>query len=222
MAKFNRQTRFNVWYAFIAILGIFFIRDVLVSVWEVEQIPYSEFQELLIEGRIEKLQVSENQIQGSFKSPSPGAPSRFVTVRISPEFAKELSQYGVEYRGIVESSILRDVLSWIVPTLLFFGIWMILMRRFAEQGGIGGGLVSVGKSKAKIYLEEETKVTFNDVAGLDEVREELEEIVGFLKEPERFGRLGGRLPKGILLVGPPGTGKTLLAKAVAGEAKVPF
>ena len=109
-----------------------------------------------------------------------------------------------------------------LPALVFYLLWMFFVRRMAQQGGMGGGLLSIGKSRAKVYIETDTKTTFADVAGVDEAKEELREVVGFLKDPMRFNRLGGRIPKGVLLVGPPGTGKTLLARAVAGEAGVPF
>jgi cell division protease FtsH len=122
----------------------------------------------------------------------------------------------------IESPFLRDLLSWVMPVLLFVALWWYLGKRFAESQGLGGGLMSIGKSKAKIYVEADTGVTFDDVAGVDEAKDELREVVDFLKSPADYGRLGGRMPKGVLLVGPPGTGKTLLAKAVAGEAKVPF
>jgi len=129
----------------------------------------------------------------------------------------------VKFRGVVENTFFRDLLSWIVPALVFFALWAFLIRRMAErQGGLGGGFMSLGKSKAKVYVETDTRTTFADVAGVDEAKGELEEVVGFLKDPKRHSRLGGRAPKGVLLVGPPGTGKTLLARAVAGEAGVPF
>jgi cell division protease FtsH len=118
--------------------------------------------------------------------------------------------------------LLRDILSWVLPVVVFFGLWMFVFRKIAEKQGFGGGFMTVGKSKAKVYVETDTKVTFADVAGVDEAKAELEEIVDFLKDPQKHGRLGGRMPKGVLLVGPPGTGKTLLARAVAGEAGVPF
>src|SRR4030095_2131425 len=139
--------------------------------------------------------------------------------------AGELEKYGVTYRGATESGLgvlLRNILSWVLPVVVFFGLWMFVFRTISEKHGVGGGFMTVGKSKAKVYVETDTKVTFADVAGVDEAKAELQEIVHFLKDPKKYGRLGGRMPKGVLLVGPPGTGKTLLAKAVAGEAKVPF
>jgi cell division protease FtsH len=136
--------------------------------------------------------------------------------------AKDLGQYDVKFNGVIESTFLRDILSWVLPALVFVGIWLLAMRKFAEKQGLGGGFLSVGKSKAKIYVETDTKLSFDDVAGVDEAKAELQEVVGFLKDPKEFGRLGGRMPRGVLLVGPPGTGKTMLARAVAGEAGVPF
>ena len=174
------------------------------------------------EGKIATVGVSDRFIQGSLKEPLPGGQKQFVTTRVDPEFAGELDKYGVRYTGQIESTFLRDLLSWVMPVLLFVGLWWYLGKRFAELQGLGSGLMSIGKSKAKIYVEADTGVTFEDVAGVDEAKDELREVVDFLKSPADYGRLGGRMPKGVLLVGPPGTGKTLLAKAVAGEAKVPF
>ena len=145
-----------------------------------------------------------------------------MTTRVDPGLADELTKYGVRYSAQVEQTFLRDLLSWILPVLIFVGVWYFLFRRIAEKQGLGGGFMTVGKSKAKVYMERDTAVTFDDVAGVDEAKVELVEIVTFLKEPEAYGRLGARVPKGVLLVGPPGTGKTLLARAVAGEARVPF
>ena len=154
------------------------------------------------------------------KEAQPDGVKDFVTTRVDPELAQSLDKHGVVYTGAIESTWLRDLLSWIVPAIFFVGIWMFAIRRMG-QGGLGG-LMAIGKSRAKVYVEKETKVTFADVAGVDEAKEELVEIVNFLKNPQSYGRLGGRSPKGVLLVGPPGTGKTLLARAVAGEAGVPF
>src|SRR5882757_4878257 len=218
----TNQTRFNVGYAIAAIFLMFMIQYAVSVANQIAPIPYSDFQRLLHEGKIATVGVSDRFIQGSLKEPLPGGQKHFVTTRVDPQFAGELDKYGVRYTGQIESTFLRDLLSWVMPTLLFVGLWWYLGRRFAESQGFGGGLMSIGKSKAKIYVEADTGVTFEDVAGVDEAKDELREVVDFLKNPADYGRLGGRMPKGVLLVGPPGTGKTLLAKAVAGEAKVPF
>src|SRR5437762_10164469 len=218
----TQNIRFNIGFA-IAAFGLLLLIQYFVSVAnQVAPIPYSQFQQLLHDRKIASVGVSDRFIQGSLKEPLPGGQKQFVTTRVDPEFANDLDKYGVSYTGQIESTFLRDLLSWIVPVLLFMGVWWELGRRFAQSQGFGGGLMSIGKSKAKIYVESDTGVTFDDVAGVDEAKDELREVVEFLKSPKDYGRLGGRMPKGVLLVGPPGTGKTLLAKAVAGEAKVPF
>jgi cell division protease FtsH len=215
----NKQTRFHIVYAIIAFVGILLVQYVVQVTRQVATIPYSQFEQLLQEGKVASVGISDRFIQGTLKEPLPGGQKQFVTTRVDPDFSAQLQKYGVTYTGQVESTLLRDVLSWIVPLLLFVGVWWYLGRRAAA--GVGG-LMAIGKSKAKIYVESDTGVTFKDVAGVDEAKDELREVVDFLKAPGDYGRLGGRMPKGILLVGPPGTGKTLLAKAVAGEAKVPF
>ena len=216
------QKTFNIGYAIAAIFLVFIIQYAVSVANQIAPIPYSDFQRLLHEGKIASVGVSDRFIQGSLKEPLPSGKKQFVTTRVDPQFAIELDKYGVRYTGEIESTLLRDLLSWLMPMLLFVGLWWYLGRRFAESQGFGGGLMSIGKSKAKIYVESDTGVTFDDVAGVDEAKDELREVVEFLKSPKDYGRLGGRMPKGVLLVGPPGTGKTLLAKAVAGEARVPF
>ncbi len=218
----NPQTRFHLWYVVAALFGVFLLQYLWVQSQQVETIPYSQFQAFLKEGRVDDIVVGTNYIQGTIKDAKEGEPSRFIAVRVDPNLARDLEGYNVTYTGAVENTFLRDLLSWVLPVLLFFGLWMFVFRRIAEKQGLGGGFMTVGKSKAKVYVETDTKVTFADVAGVDEAKAELQEIVGFLKEPDRHSRLGGRVPKGVLLVGPPGTGKTLLARAVAGEAGVPF
>jgi cell division protease FtsH len=217
----NPKARFNFLYVIIAVMGVLVLQDAWMRSQAVATIPYSKFQSMVREQKVEKVLIGQDRIEGTFKEPLDGK-SRFTTTRVDPDIAKELDAAGVTYSGQAESSLLPLLLSWVVPIALFFGVWMFLMRRMAAQGGPGGGLMAIGKSKAKVYVETDTKTSFADVAGVDEAKQELQEIVAFLKDPKGYGRLGARMPKGVLLVGPPGTGKTLLAKAVAGEAGVPF
>jgi cell division protease FtsH len=218
----NNKTRFNVGYTMAAIFAVFFIQYLVATATQIAVIPYSEYLQLLHQGKVEAVGISDRTLQGTLKEPLPGGQKKFVTTRVDQEVAQELEKYNVRFTGQIESTFLRDLLSWVMPVLIFFGIWWYVGRRMAEGGGLGGGLMAIGKSKAKIYVESDTGVTFADVAGVDEAKDELREVVDFLKNPTDYGRLGGRMPKGVLLVGPPGTGKTLLAKAVAGEARVPF
>jgi cell division protease FtsH len=216
----NKRTQFHVGYWIAAFFGVLLLQWIIGS-RAVVTIPYSDFENYLKQGKVAEVAVSDNFVQGLFKEPLPSGERAFLTTRVDPAFAEQLAPYGVKVTGRIESTFLRDLLSWIVPVALFAGVWIFMMRRLGS-GGIGGGLMQIGKSKAKVYVESDTGVTFADVAGVDEAKDELKEIVAFLKDPAGYGRLGGRMPKGVLLVGPPGTGKTLLAKAVAGEAKVPF
>jgi cell division protease FtsH len=219
----DKKTQFNLWYVVVAFAGMLVLQYFLGAYQQqVATIDYSQFQTYLKDDKIDEITVSENFIRGRIKDPAPDQPGEFITHRVDNSVAEDLNKYGVSYKGTTESTLLRDLLSWIVPMLVFFGIWMFVFRRIADKQGLGSGFMAIGKSKAKVYVEHDTKVTFADVAGVDEAEAELQEIVDFLKDPKRYSRLGGRLPKGILLVGPPGTGKTLLARAIAGEAGVPF
>ncbi|HET7823829.1 MAG TPA: ATP-dependent metallopeptidase FtsH/Yme1/Tma family protein, partial [Anaeromyxobacter sp.] len=217
-----KKTGFNLAYVLLAAFGVLLLQDWWVRNQAIATIPYSEFQKAVKENRVAKVVVTADQITGEFKDPVDGK-KRFATVRVDTDLAKDLGDHGVEVAGRLQNDVVPLILSWVVPIALFSAIWMFLGRRMARQlGGPGGGLMSIGKSKAKVYVETDTKVTFADVAGVDEAKDELREVVEFLKDPKGHGRLGARMPKGVLLVGPPGTGKTLLAKAVAGEANVPF
>jgi cell division protease FtsH len=217
----DKKTQINIWYALIALLAVLFIQQWWIQRQQVQTIPYSQFESLVDAGKVEDVYVTDRDIRGSLKEPLPDGQKLFVTTRVEPALAERLSARGVKVTGVVESTLLRDVLSWILPVLFFFGVWLFFFRRIAERQGMGG-LMSIGKSKAKVYMERQVDVTFEDVAGVEEAKEELKEIVDFLKNTKDYGRLGARVPKGVLLVGPAGTGKTLLARAVAGEAAVPF
>ncbi len=221
-----RIPRFNFMWLLIGLL-------ILTNLWtwwtdsrDVRPIPYSKFEEWVSEGRVTEVTVSEDEVLGVLKEPQGDELPRFRTTRVDMPLADLLSEHGVEVTGVVRDTFLTDLLWLVVPLILLFVLWSVMMRRMADRQGLGGGgaggLMGVGKSRARIYAEEGVKVLFEDVAGVDEAKEELQETIGFLKDPSTYGRLGARLPKGILLVGPPGTGKTLLARAVAGEAGVPF
>ncbi len=183
-------------------------------------VPYSEFKALVRAGQVEEVTVGDQTITGRLKSAPDAKSAAFSTTRIEdPKLVEDLEQFKVRYKGEVVSRWLPDILGWVIPILLLVGVWSFFLRRV---GGAEGGVMSFARSRAKIYADDDVKVSFTDVAGVDEAANELREIVEFLKNPRKYTNLGGRIPKGVLLVGPPGTGKTLLARAVAGEAKVPF
>ena len=212
------KVHFSIWYFLIAFLFISVLQQYLFS-RRIETIPYSQFKQQLAADNVSTLAIEPESISGTFKGADKKPGQEFVTVRVEdPGLVKDLDEHKVRYSGHYDSKFFSTVLSWILPIGVFFLIWRFAMKKM----GPGMGVMSFGKSKAKLFAESETKVTFADVAGIDEAKEELQEVVEFLSKPEKFQKLGGRIPKGVLLVGPPGTGKTLLARAVAGEAKVPF
>ncbi|APK49830.1 TPA: ATP-dependent metallopeptidase FtsH/Yme1/Tma family protein [Escherichia coli] len=217
----EKKNQWNTGYWIVALLLLLSLQSYWQTAKTVEPVPYSEFEKALAEGRVAEVLVSDRTVTGRLKSPDSRGKTTIVATRVEPDLADRLSKYDVPYARVLESAWLRDVLSWILPAVAFFGVWFFLFRRFAEKQGMGGFL-NIGKSRAKVFVEKNTGVTFADVAGGDEAKAELVEIVDFLKNPQDYGRLGARIPKGVLLVGPPGTGKTLLAKAVVGEAAVPF
>src|SRR5439155_1894471 len=200
-----------------------------------ENLSYSEFKTLVNKGKVSNLILAKQTVSGTLSTEGleavlpkarveelkrlGGGAQQFVTARVEdPRLVADLEQANVRFAGRVENTWLSALLSWVLPAVAFVGVWVLFMRRFNPQQG----LMAIGKSKAKVYVEHETGVTFDDIAGIDEARGELMEVVDFLKNPDRYRRLGGKIPKGVLIVGAPGTGKTLLAKAVAGEASVPF
>ncbi|RLB92822.1 MAG: cell division protein FtsH [Deltaproteobacteria bacterium] len=213
--------KFSIWYFLIAIWIVLIVHNLIIQMFAVERIPYSEFVKALQNGRVTEVTVTEDRIQGKMKIVEDGRETEkvFSTIRVDPEVSKLLEKYDVTFKGVIETHFLRDLASWLFPVLFFVGIWYLAMRRFAAQQG---SFLTLGKKKARVYMEDEIGVTFDDAAGVDEAKEELVEVIEFLKAPKKFTKLGGKLPKGILLVGPPGTGKTLLARAVAGESGVPF
>jgi len=217
----EKEHKFSIAYVLIAIWVVLILHNIIVSFFSVERLPYSAFVKALEEGRVMEVAITQDRIQGKLRDTKDGQPveKAFTTVRVDPELSTLLEKYHVTFTGVIESNFLRNLVSWFFPVLLFFGVWYFMMRRFAAQQG---SFLTLGKKKAKVYMENEVSVGFKDAAGVDEAKEELIEIVEFLKSPDKFTRLGGKLPKGVLLVGPPGTGKTLLARAVAGESHVPF
>jgi cell division protease FtsH len=230
----EKKTHFSIWYFVLAMIILMAFQTYFMAD-HVGQIPYNEFKTLLKNNKLSDIVIYEDLISGkvrageiaglvspeTIKQLGTGKGDRsFITARVQdPDLVKDLETIGVKFTGKLENKIVKFFTNWILPIVFFIVIWGFLMRR---MGGASGGLMSIGKSKAKVYMEKDIHIKFEDVAGIDEAKEELKEVIDFLKFPQKFQRLGGKIPKGVLLVGAPGTGKTLLAKAVAGEAGVPF
>jgi cell division protease FtsH len=217
----EKHHKFSIWYVFLGIWVVLVLQNYLAASLAVRTIPYSEFLKALRENKVAEVAITAGEIQGKMNPDAAGTGKgeRFKTVRVDPEISKILEQHNVTFKGQVESTFLKNLFSWIFPIFLFIGIWYFFMKRMMGQQA---GFMTLGKNKAKIYMEEDLNVTFDDAAGVDEAKQELMEVIEFLQEPAKFTELGGKMPRGVLLVGPPGTGKTLLAKAVAGESHVPF
>lgn len=216
----NKKHHWSVAYWIMAIFLLLSLQSIWQGFTQTEPVPYSEFENALAQGRIKDVVISEKTITGQLKNPD-GKKTTLIATRVEPDLATRLDKYHVPYTRVVENTLLKEIISWVAPALVFFGIWYFLIRRLSGQQGVGG-MLSIGKSRAKVFVVKDTGITFADVAGVDEAKDELKEVIDFLKHPQAYERLGAHIPKGILLVGPPGTGKTLLAKAVAGEAGVAF
>lgn len=218
----KEKWHFSIWYLVAAFLIMWAINAIFFAPPSPKQIPYSEFKALLKTGKIEEVVIGDKIIRGILRSEDEKTrlEKEVTTVRVDdPKLIEELEGHSIKFAGRFDESWFKDfLLAWFLPMAIIFVIWMIAIRRMGPESGI----MAIGKSKAKIYIDKDTGVTFNDVAGCEEAKAELKEVIDFLKTPQKYLDLGGKIPKGILLVGPPGTGKTLLAKAVAGEAKVPF
>jgi len=216
----KKNHQWNLSYFLIAFVVLSTVQMLFIERRAVQSIPYSQFLQLLSEQKVSDLQIEKDQINGKLQEPIDGH-NQFSTVRVDPTLATDLAQSGVGFTGVNENTFLASLLGWVLPFVLIMVLWHFLFRGLAEKQGMGG-LMSIGKSRAKVFVQRDTGITFADVAGIDEAKAELVEIVSFLKDKEKYGRLGAHIPKGTLLVGPPGTGKTLVAKAIAGEAGVPF
>ena len=209
-----------MWYVLGFLILLALAQAFFIQLQTGETIPYSEFKTLVREGKVQEVTLSDERVRGKLKPLGTEQPKPFTAVRVvDAKLPEELEAHGVKYTGEVANRWVTEMIGWIIPLLFIVGLWAFFLRR---MGGAEGGVMSFARSKAKIYADDDVKTSFGDVAGVDEAMGELKEIVEFLKTPKKYTSIGGKIPKGVLLVGPPGTGKTLLARAVAGEAKVPF
>jgi cell division protease FtsH len=209
-----------VWYVLGVLLLLALAQAFFSQMQSGETIPYSDFKTFVREGRVQEVTLSDDRVRGLLKPTDGGKPKPFSAIRVTDDkLPSDLEEHGVKFQGEVSSRWVSDIIGWIIPLVFIVALWTFFFRR---MGGAEGGVMSFARSRAKIYADDDVKVSFGDVAGVDEAEEELKEIVEFLKTPKKYTSIGGKIPKGVLLVGPPGTGKTLLARAVAGEAKVPF
>lgn len=215
----ENSTKFNIWYVLIAIWGVLLLQNMIFSQMRPIIIPYSEFINAVLEDRVIEVAIGQEKINGKMLEKEGGTEVQFTTVRVDTDLSKKLAEHNVKFSGRVENTFFSSLLSWMIPIFIFFGIWYLLMKRM--QSG-QAGIMNLGKNKAKIIGEKDIETRFTDVAGAEEAKEELQEIVDYLARPEMYQEVGGQMPKGVLLVGPPGTGKTLIARAVAGEAGAPF
>jgi cell division protease FtsH len=214
----EKQTKFNIWYVIAAIWGVLLLQNIIFDQFRPVVIPYSEFIEAVLNDKVIEIAVGQDRISGKMRADD-GTEQLFTTVRVDTDLSQKLSEHNVKFSGQVENTFIKAILSWLIPIGLFFGIWYFMMRRM--QAG-QAGIMSFGKNKAKVVGEKDIETRFTDVAGADEAKEELQEVVDYLEHPQTYLEVGGQMPKGVILVGPPGTGKTLIARAVAGEAGVPF
>jgi cell division protease FtsH len=215
----EKKTKFHIWYLILAIWGVILLQNFIFSQFRPVVIPYSEFIQALVHDKVIEISIGKDRITGKMKSGDKDGEILFTTIRVDTDLSQKLAEHKVKFSGQVENTFFKTLLSWVVPVFLFFGLWYFLMRRM--QAG-QAGIMSFGKNKAKIVGEKDIQTRFDDVAGADEAKEELQEIINFLENSHLYQEIGGQMPKGVLLVGPPGTGKTLIARAVAGEAGVPF